>query len=466
MATSPLSLGNIVSVSVVVNNQAAQSLPFNQLLFIGNSTVIPSYGTNSRLRQYSAATYSTAMLADGFTVNSPEYEAATVYFSQSPQPGYIWIGRQDGTAINTATVDVGGTGWQVGDQFVIGSASNYAIGEVTAVNSGVVTAFSVIQQGTGFSVSTAIPCTAIAPSNGTGLEINITTIGETLLQAAVACRAANSLWYGLALFNAQEADILAVAAWADANWETVRYYARLSDPQVLTSSTTDIASQLAALKYRVECIYATTQGGLYPNNIYADVALGGMEMGRQTGLAGSFFDSAHKTLSGISAEPLTQAQYTSLLSKNCNAVGNFQNSYSVVEPGVVSSGDPAYLWMYLAILVNQLQIDLMNVLVTQPVVQQSNAGQQLLLGAADQACQYVANIGFLSPGTWEGPAINIPGVTLSIGQVIPNGFLNQSQPFSQQSAGDRAAGKAMPIYCAITTSGAVRSLLIGVYTQI
>jgi hypothetical protein len=464
--TPPLALSNIVDINVTVSPAAATQSTFNQGLFIGSSTAIPSYGANSRLRQYSAASYLTAMLTDGFTVDDPEYIAAGIYFSQTPQPGYIWIGRQDLTAIGTLAVDVGGTGWAVGDEFTITQAGgSNGIGRVTTINAGVVTAIEIVQQGTGYAVATGLATTAVSPATGTGLTVDIDTIGESLLQAATACRSASDQWYGLAVYNPVDADNLAIAAWADPLWQTTRYYLWSSDVGIPNATTNNLAAQLKTLKYRTVGIYSTTQSGGYPNNIYAAVALMGVDMGYQTNLAGSFFTLAHKQLRGIAVEPLTQTQYNNLLSQNFNAYCNM-SPYSLFEPGVLSSGDPSFLWLYLAILVNLLQINELNVLQSRPVVAQTNTDEHLLLDAANQACQTLANVGFLAPGTWEGVEINIIGVTLSVGQTIPSGYLNQAQPYSQQSSGDRAAGKAMPIYCAITTAGAVQSLVIGVYTQL
>lgn len=463
---SSLSIQNIVDVTVTIEQALASTNSFNQGLYIGPSSVIPTYGSgNTRVRQYSAANYATQMLTDGFQVNSPEYLAAQAYFSQSPQPGYLWIGRRDTSAIQTATLDVGGSGWNVGDQFTIGSASNYAIGQVTAVNAGAVTAFTVVQQGTGFTVENAVPCTAIAPSTGTGLEVNITAIGETPLQAAIACQAASTAWYGLAIYGTQDADILAVSAWADSNAMTVRYYPLLTDAAVIGSGNTDIASQLQTLNYRVFPIYSTQQGGTYPGNAFADAAVMGMEAGYQTGLAGSFFTAAHKTLSGIAPEPLTQSQYSTVLSKNCNVYVTI-GSQNMLEQGLLSNGQQSFVWLYIPILVNQIQANVLNVLSSQPAIPQNAAGQQKLIDGVTQACEYLANIGFLSGGTWQGQTINIVGVTLEDGQAIPNGYLIQSQPYSQQSQADRNAGKAMPIYVAITSAGGVLSVLIGVYAQI
>jgi hypothetical protein len=212
---------------------------------------------------------------------------------------------------------------------------------------------------------------------------------------------------------------------------------------------------------RVLGVYSTTQNGLYPNNIYAAAALMGVEMGLNTGLAGSFFTAAHKQLAGIAAEPLTQTQYNNIVSAGFNAYCNF-SPYQLLEPGFMSNGAPSYLWINLAMLVANLQISCLNVLQANPAVPQTNGGQHLLLNACDTSCANAVNIGFLAPAIWTGATV----LNLSTGQAVPNGWLNQSQPYAAQLAGDRAAGKAMPIYTSITTAGAVTSLTIAVYTQL
>lgn len=459
----PLSLSNLVDISVTVSPAAATANSLNQGLFIANSSVIPAYGANSRLRQYTAQTFSSAMLTDGFTTDSPEYIGMQIYFSQNPQPQFGWVGVQETTAINTFVIDVAGTGWAVGDEFTVTqSGANNAIGRVTAAASGVPSAIAIVQQGQGFSVATGLATAAIGPSTGTALTVSITVIGETLLQAAEACRAANSTWYGLSVYNPVDADNLALAEWADPLWQTTRYYAWSAAIAIANGTTGNLALQLQALKLRVMGVYSTTQSSLFPNNIYAAAALMGVEMGGNTGLANSFFTDAHKQLVGIAPEPVSQTQYTNIKSASFSVYGNFQ-PYQLLEPGFASNGDPSYLWLYLAVLVSQMQINLVNVLQGMPAVPQTNAGQHFLLQAADTACAYVASIGFLASGTWKGaPVLN----GLDNGQALPLGYLNQSPSYATQSQGDRDAGKAVPILCAITTAGAVQSLLVGIYAEI
>jgi len=78
LATLPLS--DIVNVSVVVSPIAATRSNFNLGLIIGTSTVISA---SDRIKLYTKVD---DMVIDGFTINSSEYKAATLYFSQVPKP--------------------------------------------------------------------------------------------------------------------------------------------------------------------------------------------------------------------------------------------------------------------------------------------------------------------------------------------------------------------------------------------
>jgi hypothetical protein len=86
------SLDSIVDIQVQISPLAAARSTFNQALFIGSSAIIPK---TERIRLYEN---SDDMLSDGFTAVMPEYIAAQIYFSQSPAPDKLWIGRQDLTS--------------------------------------------------------------------------------------------------------------------------------------------------------------------------------------------------------------------------------------------------------------------------------------------------------------------------------------------------------------------------------
>ncbi|PIK83618.1 hypothetical protein CFY86_13780 [Raoultella ornithinolytica] len=81
-----LPVSNVVNVDVIMSPVAATGRNFGALLILGTSTVIP---VTERTRQYSAI----EDIGDDFGVDSPEYEAATIFFSQSPKPTLVYIGR-------------------------------------------------------------------------------------------------------------------------------------------------------------------------------------------------------------------------------------------------------------------------------------------------------------------------------------------------------------------------------------
>lgn len=81
-----LSLDDIVNIKVEVSQMSAPSKGFNIGLIIGSSTT-PELG--KRVMTYASVA---EMAEAGFSMDSPEYKAATLYFSQSPAPDVVAIG--------------------------------------------------------------------------------------------------------------------------------------------------------------------------------------------------------------------------------------------------------------------------------------------------------------------------------------------------------------------------------------
>lgn len=81
-----LPLNRVTNVTVTLLARAAQGRNFGSMLILGNSTVIP---ITERLRLYSDP----ADIGDDFGVDSEEYKAAVVWFSQSPRPTQLYVGR-------------------------------------------------------------------------------------------------------------------------------------------------------------------------------------------------------------------------------------------------------------------------------------------------------------------------------------------------------------------------------------
>jgi hypothetical protein len=460
MSGLTLPISDVVQVNVSVAAAAIPPKSFNQGLIVGPSPVIPSYGANSRLRQYASVN---AMLADGFISSEPEFIAAELYFGQNAVAPFVWIGRQDLTAIATLIPHAGnaGTGYVVGDivNIVQGGATHGQATVLTAPG-GVVATLGVVagSQGTGYAIANGLTTTG---GTGVGLEVDITAIGESYLQAVEACYLVNQDWYGFMCCNAVDADHLALGAYSTANWQTVFYFGSTADAAVLAGTANNIALQLQALKSKMLLTYDTSQSGLYPNNLYAAAAVLGLYCGLNTGLAGSAFTLNLKSLVGVAPEPLTQTQYNTLLSQGCNSCVTYGPYIGYFATGVLPSGNYFDQILDRAMLVNFIQTNLMNLLISVPKVPQTDAGEHQLIAQVEQACAAMVTIGFLGAGVWTGPAV----LNLATGQSLPLGYLVQAQSFALQSSGDRGARKAMPIYACILESGAVQSVVVQVNTQ-
>lgn len=464
--SSPVTLpiSDIVNVVVQISPQAPAQPTFNQGLIVGNSTVIPSYGASSRVRQYSSLAQ---MTSDGFTTNSPEYLAASSLMAQTPPPQFFWVGRQDLTAISTVIPHAGNAGinYAVGDLVTIvqGGGSHGVAHVVSIGGGGAVTALDFgtpgATQGTGYADATALTTTGGA---GTGLEVDITSIGESCLQALQACRAASYQWYACMVIGAALADHEAIASWAESITPVVAYMGQTSDAAVLANSAGNVLSVLKAAGYRrTMMIYSTTQSGAAPNNIYAAAALIGRAMGLNSGLAGSYYTMKFKTLVGIIAEPLTETQKNSIENNNGNLYLSYGNAYTFVEQGVMMNGTFFDELVGLDMLASDMQYNVMNLLTENPSIPQTDPGETQLIHAVNQACETALAIGFIAGGIWEGVRI----LNLFPGNPVPKGYITQAPPYSTQSTSDRQARKAMPIYVAIIEAGSTHFLTIGVYVQ-
>jgi hypothetical protein len=465
MSSPALSLNPIVNISVYVTPQSAVSPRYNVGLIVGNSAVIPSVGANSRIRTY---TGTAGMLTDGFSPSSPEYIAAQLYFSQTPIPTQLQIGRQDATSIATVQVHAAseGTGYLVGDILTVvqGGASAGTVRVTTIGGSGTVTGVSLVTDGTGYSVANGLATTG---GTGSGAQVDITLVGETPLVAITACRAASSLWWAVMCTTAIDADHLAIAAYVQSMQPVGAYFYTTSDVAVLNNQAGNIGATMKAASYtRVFGDFGQTS--TFAANQYSCAAAMGVMMGLNTGLANSYFTMKFKVLTGIVPEPLTTTQIAAIEGNNINVYVGYVNAYVILEQGTTPvTGTFIDQVLNRDILGAACAYNIMNVLTSLPSVPQTDPGQTLLLHAVNQAGAAAVVSGYLAPGTWEGPNLLVGsnGTGLATGNPLPSGFLALSPPYNTQTPAAKAARQAMPIYFAINEAGAVHSVVMGIYIQ-
>ena len=436
-----LSLNPVVDIKVYISPMAAPRRTFNEGLIIGSSQVI---STHERIRQYTSVD---DMLTDGFANDSPEVLAAQLYFSASPAPTFLWIGRRNTTASFTATCAT------AEDSAVITPADILGIGigqVVTGVGIAADTKVLSIN-----NVAGTVTLDKSATATGAAVELTFAEAVETCLQAVQACRAAGSDWYACTVLAAVKADHIAIAGYVETATPTTTYMGTTQDTDVPAGTASNVLLTLKALEYsRTFVEYSSTCA-------YAAASALGVAMGLNTGLANSAYTLKFKQLVGVTAESLSTTQVKAVEDANGNVYVNRGSYYNMLEEGVMVNGQFFDEIINLDMLTNAIQLNVMDLLYGTPKVPQTDPGVTQIIQAVNSACDDSVTIGFLAPGTWTGQKV----LNLNPGDTLAKGYLVQAPPVSSQSRADREARKSPPIYCAVKEAGAIHSVLIGVYVN-
>ena len=482
-----LSIGDVVNVNVVMSPLAAATRNFGALLVLGSSDVID---TGERIRQYSTVD---AVAAD-FGTSAPEYKAADLYFSQAPQPSVLYIGRFAQTAtsgrlvgpsLSTAQQAIANfTAVTTGSlsMLVDGVASNLTTLDFSAdinlngVASTLTTAFAgvatvtwdaVYQRFTVTSATTGATSTvAFATTPGSGTDVaplfgfrstdgGRSAVGsavETLVAGVTACADASTDWYGVycaPVTPEVDADRLAVAAFVEAASPSRIYGLTTQSAAVIDASqTTDIASQLKALKYSRTFVQYSS------SSAYAAASLFGRAFtvdftGNNTAITLKF-----KQEPGVTAETLTESQAAALTAKNCNVFVNYNNATAIIQQGVMVNGYFFDEVQGLDWLQNYVQTAIFNLIYTSPTkIPQSDAGVNQIVATCENAMVQAVSNGLVAPGVWNAPGFG----AIVTGQTLAKGYYIYAPPISTQSQADREARMAPTLQIAAKLAGAVHS---------
>lgn len=282
-----LSVSDVVNVTINMSPIAAAVRNFGALLVLGSSSVID---TNERIRSYTTL----AAVGSDFGTTAPEYLAAVNFFSQSPQPSLLYIGRWAQTAtagvlhgarLSTSqqaianfqaitnggfNITIDGTVKNVTGLNFSGAANLNAVAAIIATalttanviwgannqrfdivskTTGATSTVGYASTGTGTDVSTLLGLTAAS-----GASVPVAGIvAETLLSAVTQMANISNDWYGLAIaaIGVQDADQIAVAATIEASSPSRIFGITTQASATLDpTSTTDLAYVLSAAKYR------------------------------------------------------------------------------------------------------------------------------------------------------------------------------------------------------------------------
>lgn len=478
-----LAVSDVVSVQIVMAPKAAATRDFGALLILGASNVID---TNERIRQYSSLD---AVAAD-FGTTAPEYLAANLFFSQSPQPAILYVGRWAKTAssakLNGGALSVAQQAMSNFTSITTGSMkitvdgtvktlsalnfssaanlnavastittalagatcvwnANFSRFEITSPTTGVTSTLTYASStGSGTDVSALLGLVsgvASAPANGIA--------AETLLACVAAIASQSGAWYGLQIADTSptDADLLGVAAFIEgASPSRILGITTQNALALDGTSTADLAYKLKAANYR------RTFSQYSSSNPYATASIFGRAFtvdfqGNNTTITLKF-----KQEPGVTAESLNETQAAVLKAKNCNVFVNYSNDTAIIQEGVMASGDFFDERHGLDWLQNDLQTAVYNLLYTSTTkIPQTDQGiNRIVTTINDRMEQAVVN-GLCAPGQWNGPAFG----ALESGQYLAAGYYTYAPPVSTQSQADREARKSPTIQVAAKLAGAV-----------
>ncbi|NTA27398.1 DUF3383 domain-containing protein [Allorhizobium ampelinum] len=486
MATG-LNVNNVVAVSVTLSPTAAATRDFGALLVLGSSDVI---NVSERIRSYSDLDG----VASDFGTTTPEYYAADLFFSQSPQPSLLYVGRWAQTA--TSAVINGGV--LTATEQLISSWTSITNGSMAITVDGTAKTLSSLSfaaqtnlNGVASVITTALAtatCTWDATNGRFVIESNSTGTTSTLgyasatgsgtdisaklkmtsgtASAPVAGIAAETLvsclttmgdlstdWYGITVATEtapNDAAFTAAAAYIEGAGSAHILGITITSTTVLDStSTNDLASVLKAAGYK------RTFTQYSSSSPYAVASMFGRAFTVDFTANNTVITLKFKTEPGVTAETLTQTQANTLDSKNVNYFVNYANDTAIIQQGVMANGyffDEVHGTDWLQ---NYIQTEVFNLLYQSTTkIPQTDAGVHQIVNAIDAALSQAVNNGLVAPGVWNAGGFG----ELSEGDTLETGYYIYAPKVSSQSQSNREARKSPTIQVAVKLAGAIHSV--------
>lgn len=326
-----MSLDDICNVSITAS-ASAPTLP-------GFGTPMVAVYHTKTANRTDIVTSMADVTALGFAVTDPAYKAVNAIFSQNPRPAKVKIGRRALPTSQTLTLKC--LSAVVGDVYKITVGTQTAITYTVlaaATTTSVAAAIAALIAGGGAAAVAAVDTITLTPTVANTLvdlanwsanfKVTDTSADPGLATDLAAIAAYDNDWYGLGLDSNSKAEILAAAAYAEANVKLCCY--NNSDGDILAPGvTTDVMSTLKT------SAYART-GGLYAGKqllCYSGCAWMGSRFPFNPG--GDTW--AFKTLAGVPVDSLNGAANTAVWGKNGN-IYSLVAGINITQYGISASG--------------------------------------------------------------------------------------------------------------------------------
>lgn len=445
-------LSDIVNVQITRQTSSVSRAGFSTILVLG-----PNANFSERLQFVSDLAALAALLTGGTA--APEYQAATLIFSQNPKVSQIAVGNLTANKVitdNAGTYTAGAIGATVNGH-VISTAYNTNKDTTLTDFAAAIQALTEIQTATYVALSHTI---TIVPATGYQVEIELNTgsVTGTMTMALssvatedwdtalTAIKNYNNDWYGIVAVTHAEADVLDVAAWAEANdklFATSSQDSEIVDTS-LAGDTGSIAKQLNALGYVRTAL-------VYHDDADADFPEAGL-LGRILPLDPGSYTAMFKTLAGVSAVTLTTTQENNAREKFCNIYHEI-GGRTILRDGWVVGEEFIDVIVFIDWLDARLTEDVYQLLTSQLKVPFTDAGIAAIDAVVKKRLQIGQNRGGISPTAFDADNNQI------------GGFVTVVPKLENVPAIDRAARELNDVTFTAWLAGAIHAVSInGVVT--
>ncbi|UZZ63923.1 structural protein [Escherichia phage A7_1] len=324
----------VVDVEVTLGTQPIDTVGFETPMFLAVHNNFPE-----RLRLYGSVE---SLVGDGFAVGSAAYQFASNAFGGSFAPQLVAIGRM---SMSGSRIDF--TGTTNTERVVVNITINKVVKAITitinpgntpgqiatalaeGINNDVDLAGRVTATVEGSTVVVVQSAEIISVGKGEGSYKIVNTSVETVATVLPQVLAENHNWYFLSHEQRSDADIVAAAEFAQANYKLHVYNSSDSDALAAANQSASVFDTLKALGYN--------SLGTYDKEADVEFTEGSV-IGAMAANDPSYGDSIHlKTMPGMKPSTISETQRSNAWGRNANIYRAMYGTNSYIE-GRTSSG--------------------------------------------------------------------------------------------------------------------------------
>lgn len=412
-------IDRIVNVQISLNTTGISTEGFSTLLCVGPHM----YG----LTRVSTYTDPNQMIEDGFSADDALYRMVSDAFAQTPSPAQVKVGRQQVDGFTLMVGQLGATSTYVltvsntlADGTIRKKEYSYtnSSGSESDILKGILQAItgdsdSVLTDNeeqvseetlTQLHLEAKNPGTAFSVKVTSNLTAKMDTTTEDIANTMAAVVASDSDFYGVALASRADADILAMAEWAEAN-EKLFGTATAADGAKNSEITNDIGSQLQAKNYyRTFWFYHALAATEYP-----ECAI----MARCFSINPGGETWANKQLSSITTDSLSETEALAVQGKNGNTFEPFRN-ISITQNGKVAAGEWIDVIRFRDWLAEEIKVNVFNLLINRDKVPYTDAGIAAIESQIRAALTLGQTRGGIAPTEYDENGNQNLGFTISV----------------------------------------------------